>query len=70
MQWLGVDLLVVAELSPPMKGSAIAFSFSRFLQTPKIFVYLMLLGVVGLSLDLVFRAFNRRAFHWATTDRR
>lgn len=63
--------LVVAELVAANEGLGYRIlKFSRFLQTPKIFVYLILLGVVGLSLDLVFRSFNRRAFHWATTDRR
>ena len=33
-------------------------------------VLLLVLGVIGLSLDLVFRRFNRRVFHWAATDRR
>ena len=52
--------LVVAELVAANEGLGYRIlKFSRFLQTPKIFVYLMLLGVIGLSLDLVFRAFNR-----------
>jgi NitT/TauT family transport system permease protein len=43
--------------------------FSRFLQTPKIFVYLIMLGVIGLGLDFLFRRFNRIAFHWAASGR-
>jgi NitT/TauT family transport system permease protein len=63
--------LVVAELVAANEGLGYRIlKFSRFLQTPKIFVYLILLGIVGLSLDLVFRRFNRRVFHWAATDRR
>lgn len=63
--------LVVAELVAANEGLGYRIlKFSRFLQTPKIFVYLILLGVVGLALDMVFRSFNRRAFHWAATDRR
>ena len=45
--------LVVAELVAANEGLGYRIlKFSRFLQTPKIFVYLILLGVVGLSLDL------------------
>ena len=44
--------------------------FSRFLQTPKIWVYLVLLGAIGLGLDLVFRSINRRLFHWSDTTKR
>ncbi|MEO8603980.1 MAG: ABC transporter permease [bacterium] len=63
--------LVVAELVAANEGLGYRIlKFSRFLQTPKIFVYLILLGVIGLSLDLVFRRFNRAAFAWAATDRR
>lgn len=44
--------------------------FSRFLQTPKIFVYLILLGMIGLALDFAFRKFNHRIFHWADATKR
>jgi NitT/TauT family transport system permease protein len=63
--------LVVAELVAANEGLGYrVLKFSRFLQTPKIWVYLILLGVIGLGLDLVFRAFNRRVFHWAETTKR
>lgn len=63
--------LVVAELVAANEGLGYRIlKFSRFLQTPKIFVYLIILGIIGLSLDFVFRRFNRAAFHWAVTDRR
>ncbi len=63
--------LVVAELVAANEGLGYRIlKFSRFLQTPKIFVYLILLGVLGLTLDMLFRAFNRRMFHWAGTERR
>ena len=63
--------LVVAELVAANEGLGYRIlKFSRFLQTPKIFVYLIVLGVIGLSLDMVFRRFNRAAFAWAATDRR
>ncbi len=63
--------LVVAELVAANEGLGYhILKFSRFLQTPKIFVYLIILGVIGLSLDMVFRAFNRHVFHWTATNRR
>lgn len=62
--------LVVAELVAANEGLRYRIlKFSRFLQTPKIFVYLIALGVIGLGLDFLFRALNRRAFHWAATGR-
>lgn len=63
--------LVVAELVAANEGLGYrVLKFSRFLQTPKIWVYLVLLGVIGLSLDLVFRVLNRQLFHWAETAKR
>jgi NitT/TauT family transport system permease protein len=63
--------LVVAELVAANEGLGYRIlKFSRFLQTPKIFVYLILLGIIGLTLDLLFRKLNHAAFHWAATDRR
>lgn len=62
--------LVVAELVAANEGLGYRIlKFSRFLQTPKIFVYLILLGVIGLALDFLFRRFNRIAFHWAASGR-
>ncbi|MFO1477250.1 MAG: ABC transporter permease, partial [Verrucomicrobiota bacterium] len=63
--------LVVAELIAANEGMGYRIlKFSRFLQTPKIFVYLILLGVIGLALDFAFRRLNRRLFHWADATRR
>lgn len=63
--------LVVAELVAANEGLGYrVLKFSRFLQTPKIWVYLVLLGVIGLGLDLVFRLVNRRLFYWAETVKR
>jgi NitT/TauT family transport system permease protein len=63
--------LVVAELIAANEGLGYrVLKFSRFLQTPKIFVYLLVLGVIGLGLDAVFRAVNRKLFHWAETAKR
>jgi NitT/TauT family transport system permease protein len=63
--------LVVAELIAANEGMGYRIlKFSRFLQTPKIFVYLILLGCIGLALDFAFRKFNQRVFHWADVTRR
>jgi NitT/TauT family transport system permease protein len=62
--------LVVAELVAANEGLGYrVLKFSRFLQTPKIWVYLVLLGVIGLGLDLLFRMVNRQLFHWADTGK-
>ena len=62
--------LVVAELVAANEGLGYrVLKFSRFLQTPKIWVYLVLLGVIGLGLDLLFRMLNRQLFHWAETGK-
>ncbi len=63
--------LVVAELIAANEGLGYRIlKFSRYLQTPKIFLYLFLLGVIGLSLDIAFRKFNARVFHWADTRKK
>ena len=63
--------LVVAELVAANEGLGYrVLKFSRFLQTPKIWVYLVLLGVIGLGLDMLFRVANRRLFAWAETSKR
>jgi NitT/TauT family transport system permease protein len=63
--------LVVAELVAANEGLGYrVLKFSRFLQTPKIWVYLLILGVIGLGLDMLFRLLNQRLFHWADTSKR
>lgn len=63
--------LVVAELIAANEGLGYRIlKFSRFLQTPKIFVYLLFLGILGLAIDIAFRKFNARIFHWADTTKR
>ena len=60
--------LVIAELVASEQGLGYrVLKFSRFLQTPRIWVYLLILGVIGLGLDFSFRAANRRLFFWADT---
>ncbi|XHR29280.1 MAG: ABC transporter permease [Chthoniobacteraceae bacterium] len=63
--------LVVAELIAANEGMGYRIlKFSRFLQTPKIFVYLILLGVIGLTIDILLRRINARLFQWADTTKR
>jgi len=63
--------LVVSELIAANEGLGYRIlKFSRFVQTPKIFVYLIFLGLLGLILDYLFRKMNRRLFHWADTTKR
>lgn len=58
--------VVVAELVAANEGLGYRIlKFSRFLQTPQIWVYVILLGLVGLGLDFSLRAANRRLFPWA-----
>ena len=62
--------VVVAELIAANEGLGYRIlKFSRFLQTPKIWVYLLVLGLIGLALDFLFRKLNRRLFHWADTTK-
>ena len=62
--------LIVAELVAANEGLGFRIlKFSRFLQTPKIWVYLILLGAIGLLLDLMFRSLNRWLFKWAETGK-
>jgi NitT/TauT family transport system permease protein len=59
---------VIAELVAANEGLGFRIlKFSRFLQTPRIWVYLVILGIIGLALDFSFRAVNRRLFFWADT---
>jgi NitT/TauT family transport system permease protein len=60
--------VVVAELVAANEGLGYRIlKFSRFLQTPQIWVYVIFLGLIGLGLDVAFRALNRRLFRWANT---
>jgi NitT/TauT family transport system permease protein len=62
--------VVVAELVAANEGLGYRIlKFSRFLQTPQMWVYVILLGLIGLALDAAFRTLNRRLFHWAETAR-
>ncbi len=57
--------LVVAELVAANSGLGYAIlKAQRFLQTDKIFVGILLIGLIGLVMDQMFRLFHRRAFPW------
>lgn len=57
--------LVVAELVAANSGLGYAIlKAQRFLQTDKIFVGILLIGVIGLVMDQLFRLVHRRAFPW------
>ncbi len=63
--------LIVAELVAANEGMGYRIiKYQRFLDTDKIFVYLIVLGLVGLTLDLLFRLVNHYLFRWAATDKR
>jgi NitT/TauT family transport system permease protein len=63
--------VVIAELVAANEGLGYRIlKFSRFLQTAQIWVYLAVLGIIGLTLDFTFRAINRRLFFWADTTAR
>lgn len=57
--------LIVAELVAANEGLGFRIlRFQRFLQTDRIFVYLIILGLIGLLLDVLFRLFNKWLFKW------
>lgn len=58
--------LVVAELIAASEGLGYRIlRFYRYKQMPEMYIYLLLLGALGLLLDYLFRRFNQRVFHWA-----
>lgn len=62
--------LVVAELIATTEGLGFRImKYARFIQMPKIMLYLLILGALGLILDLVFRKINQKAFAWADTSK-
>ena len=57
--------LVVAELVAANSG--LGFSIlkaQRFLQTDKIFAGILLIGLIGLVIDQLFRLLHRKVFPW------
>jgi NitT/TauT family transport system permease protein len=60
------NLVIVAELVAATEGLGKRISLAqRFLRTDEIFVGLIVIGLVGLVIDLGFRFLMRRACSWA-----
>lgn len=60
--------LVVAELVAANSGLGYAIlKAQRFLQTDRIFVGIILIGLIGLAIDQALRFIHRRLFPWAGT---
>jgi NitT/TauT family transport system permease protein len=58
--------VVVAELVAATEGLGFrVLRFYRFIQTPNIYVYLLVFGLVGLALDWLFRLVHRWLFRWS-----
>jgi NitT/TauT family transport system permease protein len=58
--------LVVAELVAAGEGMGFRILRSqRFMQTDTIFLYILLIGLLGILFDFAFRQLHRRAFPWA-----
>nr|WP_255082465.1 ABC transporter permease [Vulcanococcus limneticus] len=61
------NLVIVAELVAATEGLGKRISLAqRFLRTDEIFMGLIVIGLIGLVIDLGFRALMRRACAWAT----
>jgi len=62
--------VVVAELLAATEGLGFRIlRFYRFIQTPNIYVYLLAFGLIGLTLDGLFRLLHARMFRWAKAGR-
>jgi NitT/TauT family transport system permease protein len=60
------NLVIVAELVAATEGLGKRISLAqRFLRTDEIFVGLIVIGLIGLVIDLGFRFLMRRACAWA-----
>jgi NitT/TauT family transport system permease protein len=58
--------VVVAELVAATEGLGFrVLRFYRFIQTPNIYVYLLVFGLIGLGLDWLFRLVHRWLFRWS-----
>lgn len=61
------NLVIVAELVAANEGLGKRISLAqRFLRTDQIFVGLIVIGLIGLAIDLAFRQLLRRSCRWAT----
>ena len=60
------NLVIVAELVAATEGLGMRISLAqRFLRSDEIFMGLIVIGLIGLLIDLGFRALMRRACSWA-----
>jgi NitT/TauT family transport system permease protein len=60
------NYLVIAELIASSQGLGFRIvRAQRFLQTDEIFVCILLIGAIGLGIDLLFRLLSRRLVPWA-----
>lgn len=61
------NLVIVAELVAANEGLGKRISLAqRFLRTDQIFVGLIVIGLIGLAIDLAFRQLLRRTCRWAS----
>src|SRR3954468_12189937 len=66
---IGVTMLVGAEMVATSDGIAwMALTAADFIQTDIVLVGVLIMAALGYSLDLVFRAMERRVVHWAGRD--
>jgi NitT/TauT family transport system permease protein len=63
--------LIVAELVAASTGLGYRIiNANRYLHPTLIFVCLIILGILGLAFDFLFRQFNARVFRWADTTKK
>jgi len=63
---IGVTMLVGAEMVATSDGIAwMALTAADFVQTDIVLVGVLIMAALGYSLDLMFRALERRVVHWA-----
>jgi NitT/TauT family transport system permease protein len=61
--------LIVAELVAADEGMGFRIiRFQRYLQTDQIFLYLVILGMLGLMIDRLFHLANRNLFRWRESE--
>ena len=66
---IGVTMLVGAEMVATSDGIAwMALTAADFVQTDIVLVGVLIMAALGYSLDLMFRALERRVVHWAGRD--
>ncbi len=63
---VGWTMIVVVELVGAESGiGAMIIQAQRFLQTPKVFAGIVVIGALGVVCDLIFRGLHRVLFPWA-----